>query len=312
MTLIAMFPGQSSRYPDMLSKFERLPICTDLLAAASETLGRDLINHYRSKDPFATSRDVQVGVFLANHLHLVLLAQRGIVFHHSLGHSLGEFNHLVHAGALTFDDALRLVDARGSLCDRGRAGVMVSVFPIEARRIEAAIAKLGNGQLVGVGAYNSPYHTLLSGDRAAIDAVLFELEREGPYLDATIIDSKTPMHAPCYGETAARFAEVVASVPFAVPGRYVPNVRGYVVEQPPPELIRQYLVRHVDHPVRWRASVEAVAASVSDPCFVEVGPRAALYTLFGKDWMPGRRAKSDAALDAFTHLDAVAQELRAA
>jgi [acyl-carrier-protein] S-malonyltransferase len=310
MTLIAMFPGPSSRYPDMLSKLDRMPVCDELLDEASDLLGRDLRTHYRGSNVFPTNRDVQVGVFLANHVHLSLLAERGIRFEHSLGLSLGEYNHLVHTGALTFADALRLVDIRGAMCDRGRAGVMVSVFPMQSLRIEATIARLGLSKLVCIGMYNSPRQTVISGETGAIDTLLAELEREEDYFDATVIEPKIPMHSPVFSETAEKFGQVLLDVHFGSAERYVPNVRGEIVEHADPMTIRECLKAHVEQPVRWQASVEAVAASVPNPCFVEVGPRAVLYNLFGKDWMPGRRAKSDAALDTFAHLEAVVRELR--
>ena len=105
---VFMFPGQSSRYPDM---FERLasqaPEQTrEVLGLASEILERDLAAHYRADNPaiFASNCDVQLGVFLASHVHLVAAERAGLRARLSLGLSLGEYNHLVHIGALDFAD----------------------------------------------------------------------------------------------------------------------------------------------------------------------------------------------------------------
>src|SRR5215204_3692224 len=90
-----------------------------LVAEASNILGRDLLKHYRADNAsiFATNRDVQVGVFLSNHLAFRSLGRSGAPATRSLGLGPGEYNHLVHIGALDFAHALRLVDARGKAFD---------------------------------------------------------------------------------------------------------------------------------------------------------------------------------------------------
>ncbi|MFT3699925.1 MAG: ACP S-malonyltransferase [Kofleriaceae bacterium] len=305
MTAIAMFPGQSSRYPDMIAKLEGEPGVTALLRDASEILGRDLAKHYRGSDVFPTNRDVQVGVFLANHLHLMLLGARGITFEHSLGLSLGEYNHLVHAGAIGFADCLRLVDARGVLYDQARDGKMVSVFPLEPWLIETAIEKLGVSAQVGIGLYNSPRQQVISGHADAVDRVIAELEVDH-YFDATVIEPRIPMHAPAFAWAGRAFADILGHFVFTSPAVYVANVAG-VIERPTAIQIRDCLVDHVSKPVRWQRCVDELAARVPDPIFVEVGPRSVLHNLFGKDWMPGKRAKSDAAIG--TGFDALREAL---
>src|ERR1700733_11260837 len=103
--IVFMFPGQSSRYPGMIEKIIAThPESEAIVRHASDILGRDLVAHYRvgKADMFACNRDVQIGVFLANHLHLCLLERAGVRGAWSLGLSLGEYNHLVHIGALSF------------------------------------------------------------------------------------------------------------------------------------------------------------------------------------------------------------------
>ena len=301
MTIVAMFPGQSSRTPDMLAKLAADPACAAVLHEATALLGT------APPADFLTNRDVQVGVFLANHLHLKRLEAAGITTSWSLGLSLGEYNHLVHIGALAFEDGLRLVEARGRLYDEATGGLMVSVFPLPAAASERVIARLGLEDRVGVGLYNSPRQHVLSGERAAVERVLAELETE-EFFDATVIEPRIPMHAPCFGATATRFAELLETVAFAEPtGVYVPNVHGGLLGKAVATEIRACLTAHVHRPVRWQASVDAMAAHVPAPWFVEVGPRAVLHNMFGKGWVPGRRAKTD--VDAAT-FETLAAELR--
>jgi [acyl-carrier-protein] S-malonyltransferase len=303
--LVFMFPGQSSRYPAMLEKLAARPECADVVRRATSILGRDLAAHYRADNPaiYATNRDVQIGVFLANHLHLVMLEAHGLRARRSLGLSLGEYNHLVHIGALAFDEALPLIDARGRLYDEAEGGLMVSVFPTDAASIEGAIARLGLSGRVVVGLYNSPKQQVISGERAAVERLVAALEEES-FIDAIAIEPRIPMHAPVFEPIGRRLAPVLERIAFSPCRGYVPNVRGAVLDIASPTVIRELLVAHTYQPVRWHASIEAVATS--DCVFVEVGPRAVLFNLLAKSF---RRARSDDEGDLAIHLRALTSEL---
>lgn len=312
---VFMFPGQSSRYPEMIAKCVAADAaCAAVVDEASAVLGRDLAAHYRADNPavLATNRDVQVGVFLANHLHLTALEAAGVRADWSLGLSLGEYNHLVHIGALALEDALRLVDARGRLYDQAQGGLMVSVFPVEAALVETTIHRLGFEGRACVGLYNSPRQQVISGERGAVEAVVTALEAD-VFCDATVIEPRIPMHAPVFAGTATQLANVLIDVPFTTPRRpYVPNVRGEPIAGATSSTIRICLTEHVFRAVRWQASVEAVAARVPGARFVEVGPKAVLYNLFGRGWTPGARFKTDVAEgddDWPAHLSRLTEEL---
>lgn len=296
MTTVLLFPGQSSRYPDMIERIVRTdPPSAAILAEASAILGRDLATHFRSDnhDVFARNRDVQVGVFLANHLHLRALEAAGVDAEWSLGLSLGEYNHLVHIGALDFEAALALVAARGELYDGAQGGLMVSVFPIDAATVESTIARLGLGARVGIGLYNSPRQQVLSGERAAVERVVSALVDDS-LIEAVPIEPRIPMHADVFAAYGERLAAVLDRTPFARPRLpYVPNSRGAVLLQPSVADIRTCLTEHVSRPVRWQASIESIAAAVPAPRFVEVGPRQVLSNLFGRGWRPGTCVSTD-------------------
>ncbi|HEY4059902.1 MAG TPA: ACP S-malonyltransferase [Kofleriaceae bacterium] len=310
MTIVFMFPGQSSRYPEMIEKLVSAhAVARAAVEHASEILGRDLGAHYRGADPLATNRDVQIGVFLANELHARVLAAAGVVASWSLGLSLGEYNHLVHIGALDLETALRIVDARGRLYDEAVGGAMVSVFPVDAEVVEQIIARLGLAERACIGLYNSPRQQVISGDRDAVEQIVAALEEE-VFFEATEIESRIPMHAPVFAPTGSKLDAELATATFspaALP--YVPNTRGEIIEQPSAELIRTCLVEHVSRPVRWRTSIEAVTARVENPIFVEVGPKAVLYNLFGRGWTPGTRKRTDMAEGWPEHVQTVVKEL---
>jgi [acyl-carrier-protein] S-malonyltransferase len=310
--LIFMFPGQSSRFPDMIEKLAvESPASAGRVAEASDILGRDLARHYRADNPaiFARNRDVQVGVFLATHLHLKRLEDAGITAQYSLGLSLGEYNHLVHIGALMFDAALRLIDARGRLYDNGPPGCMAVVFPIDAETVERAIADLGLCRRVVIGLYNSPRQQVLSGEREAVARLAAALEEEH-LVELVESEPNIAMHAPAFAPVAAEFREVLACTHFQSPRLpYVPNVTAEVLADAAPDHIRGCLAAHVCEPVLWKASVDAVAARVPAAHFIEVGPGSVLHNLFGRGWTPGSRARTDGAEDWTQHIRGLAAEL---
>ncbi|PID38097.1 MAG: hypothetical protein CSB49_07285 [Proteobacteria bacterium] len=308
MTLVFMFPGQSSRYPGMLERITQLrpELLRPLVEQASETLGRDLFAQYRedNADAFARNVDVQIGVFVANHLFMTLLAAEGVEADHSLGLSLGEWNHVVHCGALSFEQALPAVCARGRAYDNGPRGMMASVFPISAEELEEVAAKVrdeGVG-VVEVVNLNSPRQQVLSGDRPAIERALAVLDEE-TYAQATIIERQVPMHCSTFAPVAERFAQTLATLPFATPRlAYMPNRLAKPLETPTQKQWVELLSTHVCRPVLWRASIDALLAADPETAFVEVGPRKVLYNLLDKKWHRGvRRAHTDTSKELEPH-----------
>ena len=312
-SLVFMFPGQTSRYPEMIEKLiADSPLCAKIVATASEILGRDLAAHYDSANGhmFARNRDVQIAVFLANHLHMKILEEAGIKAEWSLGLSLGEYNHLVHIGAMSFEDALPLIEQRGQIYEQGPDGLMVSVFPIEADIVEDKIKQLGLGGHVVIGLYNSPRQQVLSGERAAVTQLIAGLEQDN-LIEAVETEPHIPMHAPAFAPVAKKLRAILERSNIVPPNlAYVPNVLGSIIPNAEPQDIRTHLCLHVHQAVRWQASVDALASRLPDPHFVEVGPRAVLYNMFGRGWMPGRRAKTDVSENWPDHIKGLISELR--
>lgn len=311
-TPILMFPGQSSRYPEMIEKL----LAQDrqvgrILADASEVLGRNLERHYRADNPaiFAHNRDVQIGVFLTNHIYLRLLTARGVSTSSSLGLSLGEYNHLVHIGALGFEAALGLIDQRGLLFDAGPDGAMTSLFPITSEEVEATILDMNLADQVGVGLYNSPRQQVVSGTREAVAALVKKIDDDF-FVQAIEIESRIPMHSTLFRPVAEAFGKILAAVEFHTPRLpYLSNLEGAVVKHPTDATIRACLTDHVCKPVRWMNCVDAIAARIENPVFIEVGPRSVLCNLFGRGWEPGRKIASDASRDWSHHFRSLTDSL---
>lgn len=314
-TLVFMFPGQSSRYPGMLGKLARLHRrAAEVLALCCDVLGRDLVAHTSEDNPdaFARNVDVQVGVFVANHMMLSALQAEGVDAELSLGLSLGEYNHLVHIGALDLEDALRLVQARGEAYDAGPRGMMASVQPIELAELEEVVEQIrarGLGVLEIVN-LNSPRQHVLSGDAAAVEAAVALLEEEH-FVVPTIIERQVPMHASLFEPVGAALRPHLERARFRAPRLpYLPNRRGDFIFAPTPAEFVDLLAAHVHTPVLWRKSIDRVAERHPDAVFVEVGPRQVLHNLLDRKWHARPKFATDAREDAAAHLASVIATLR--
>lgn len=312
MTLVFMFPGQSSRDARMMERACRLaPEAGRLvLEEASDVLGRDLAAHYGgAHDPFVDNRDVQVGVFVASHIHLQALRARGVEATISLGLSLGEYNHLVHAGAIDFADALRLVDARGRAYDEGPRGAMLAAFPVGLEDLDEVLARARARGVLEVVNLNSPTQQVLAGEHAAVDAAARILDEE-LFLSAVRIEDRVPMHCSIFRPAAEALSPALRDTPFRTPALpYLPNVLATFLPEASPDVIRELLYRHVFSPVRWRESIELVASAAPDAIFVEVGPREVLYGLLSRRWLDNRRFKTDAPDEPERALDETLAEI---
>jgi [acyl-carrier-protein] S-malonyltransferase len=296
MTKILLFPGQSSRDPGMLERvLAAWPPAAALVAEASAALGRDLRAAYHPRHGaamFADNRAVQVGVFLCSHLHLQALRSQGIEGDLSLGLSLGEYNHLVHIGALSFADALRLVDARGAAYDRGPTGMTAAVFPLSYEELAEFVVRASVHGLVEVVNFNSPTQHVIAGERPAVQALLRLLDEESP-AEVVILDNRLPLHSPLFKPVADELHPHLLRADWRRPrGPYHTNVRpGAIVAPTPPEFVA-LLTRQVAEPVYWRQAVDEVADRHPTAEFIEVGPRTVLSNLLRR-WRSNPRRQTD-------------------
>ena len=286
MSLVYMFPGQNSRYPEMIERLRSFGGCDRVLREASDILGRDISAQYRPHNPqmFSRNRDVQVGVFLAGYIHSRQLAAEGFRPEASLGLSLGEYNHLVEIGALSFAEALRLLDARGCAYENGPKGIMMSVFPCDAEQVLRALAATAAFGSADVGIELSSNHFVLSGETGAVQAAATWLEAE-EYAQTRVIDAVLPMHSRVFRPAAEAFRAALQETRWLHPAQgYLPNAHGCLIKDATPADFEDRLYRHVFNTVRWAQSMDNVAGRFPDASYVEVGPRSVLYNSVRREY----------------------------
>lgn len=271
------------------------PAAETVLARAESVLGAKTIERYAGPRGarLENNRDVQVAGFLATQMHLQALGAAGVRTDCSLGLSLGEYSHLVHIGALTFEAALSLVDQRGQAYDESPPGVMMAVVGATETEVALAVARASAHGTVVISNYNTPTQHVIAGERTAVEFAATHLEEEtGARCVET--ESRVPMHSPLLAPVAKKFRSSLERAPWRTPRYpYFPNVVGDIETTTSARVYIDRLAAHVTAPVLWRRSIETVAACFADIWFVEVGPGAVVHNMLSRGWLDVRRARTD-------------------
>ena len=269
-----LFPGQGSQFPGMAQ--ELYPENQELMERANSILGfriTDIMFEGTSEDLKAT-RVTQPAIFL----HSVVLAaslqeQPDMV----AGHSLGEFSALVAAGAIGFEDGLRLVAMRASAmqkCCENVPGAMAAVINLPDQVIEKVCAETEG--LVVPANFNSNGQVVISGEEAAVDAACKALKEAGAKR-ALKLPVSGAFHSPLMEPAREELARAIDATEFRTPRCPVyQNVTALPTTSP--EEIKENLLRQLTSPVRWTATVQNMLEDGATR-FVEIGPGTVLQGL---------------------------------
>jgi [acyl-carrier-protein] S-malonyltransferase len=188
------------------------------------------------------------------------------------GHSLGEYAALVAAGALRFEDAVRLVDERAAaMADAGElnAGGMIAMLGGDARGVRALASRLG----LVVANDNAPGQLVLSGPVDALDEAE-EVARDEVGARARRLDVTGAFHSPLMEPAAERLRAALEATPIAQP-----TIPVYSNGSAAPFVdVRRELAENLLRPVRWRETLLALRTARIER-FVELGPGAVLTGL---------------------------------
>jgi [acyl-carrier-protein] S-malonyltransferase len=200
------------------------------------------------------------------------------------GHSLGEYSALVAAGVLAFDDAIRLVRARGIYMEQavpGGQGAMAAVLGAEREPLQTLCAEIsaGNGLVVELANVNCPGQIVVSGSTLGVAAVV-ERGKEAGAKRVIPLDVSGPFHSSLMQPAADSLEVELAKVEFhtaEVP--VIANVHALPVTSG--EELRELLVKQVVSPVLWEDTIRFLISEGVDT-FVEIGSGAVLAGLIKK------------------------------
>lgn len=258
MTLAVVFPGQGSQRPGMAVAWQDVPSASRW-AEASELLGWNVarLGTHADADELREPAACQIALYVH---HVVLLeawrAAGSGTATAVAGHSLGEYDALVAAGALSFADGLRLVDARAQATQAAaqrNPGSMLACVGYPDGVVEVAAAAAG----AFIANDNAPGQVVVAGRGSALDALR---ERLGAVDGRTLsVNVAAAYHSPHMEPAVAPLGRALDAVVFAdgtVPVVANVDAAAHILGSDWPDLLR----RQVVSPVRWRASILALAA----------------------------------------------------
>lgn len=275
-----VFPGQGAQFSGMGRElYEQSDEAKRLFESANEILGFRItdIMFEGSADDLKQTKVTQPAVFL----HSVVLAKvLGVKPDAVAGHSLGEFSALVVAGALSFEDGLRLVAKRAMAMQRAceaQPGTMAAILALPDEKIEE-VCECIDGVVVAAN-YNCPGQLVISGAVEAVNLACEKMKEAGARR-ALVLPVGGAFHSPLMEPARRELEEAIEAAEFHAP---VCPIYQNVDAKPhtSPEEIKKNLIAQLTAPVRWTQIVEQM---VSDgiTSFVELGPGSVLQGLIRK------------------------------
>ncbi|MBW6491685.1 MAG: ACP S-malonyltransferase [Lentimicrobium sp.] len=277
-----IFPGQGAQFVGMgKDLYDNNPIAKEMFEKANEILGfriTDLMFNGTDED-LRQTRVTQPAIFL----HSVILAKTlGNDFKPEMtaGHSLGEFSALVAAGALSFEDGLRLVYARAMAMQKAceaEPSTMAAILGLDDAKVEEVLA--GIGEVVVPANYNSPGQLVISGSIKGIEVACEQLKAAGAKR-ALPLKVGGAFHSPLMEPARVELAAAINTTHFNTPVCSIyQNVTGKPYTEP--AQIRENLIAQLTAPVRWTQIVQNMVAD-GGKIFIEVGPGTVLQGLVKK------------------------------
>ena len=275
-----VFPGQGAQYCGMGKElYESNEEARAMFESANEILGFRItdIMFGGTDEELKQTKVTQPAVFL----HSVILAKvLGVEPVAVAGHSLGEFSALVVAGALSFEDGLRLVAKRAMAMQKAcevDQGTMAAVLRLADETIENICESI-DGVVVAAN-YNCPGQLVISGAVSAVTEACEKMKEAGARR-ALVLPVGGAFHSPLMEPARKELAEAIEAADFKTP--ICPIYQDVdALPHTSPEEIKANLIAQLTAPVRWTQIVERMTADgIVD--YVELGPGTVLQGLISK------------------------------
>jgi [acyl-carrier-protein] S-malonyltransferase len=269
-----LFPGQGSQYPGMGQELaQNFQSARHIFETADRALGFALsrLCFEGPAEDLQLTANTQPAILTVSVAAAQVLKDKGIQPDFVAGHSLGEYSALVATGALSLEDAVRLVRKRGEYMQEAvpvGEGAMAALLGLKSG-LEEICRDAAQGEVVSPANLNSPGQVVIAGNKAAVERAA-ELAKQRGAMRAILLNVSAPFHCALMKPAADRLALDLDSVKFSeAAAPLVNNADARAVREP--AALRDGLKRQVTAPVRWEESVRVLSSEGVD-VFVEVGP----------------------------------------
>ncbi|WP_283966135.1 ACP S-malonyltransferase [Tritonibacter sp. AK171] len=289
MSIAFVFPGQGAQTIGMGKALaDAYPAAKAVFDEVDAALGESLSSLIWEGDieTLTLTQNAQPALMATSMAAMRALEAEGISIEKAAfvaGHSLGEYSALAASGALSLADTARLLRTRGQAMQSAvpvGVGAMAALLGLDFETVKAvAVEAAAEGEVVQAANDNDPTQVVVSGHKAAVERAA-EIAKEKGAKRAVMLPVSAPFHCALMQPAADVMAEALAGVEIKAPAvPLIANVRADAVTDP--DTIRALLVEQVTGSVRWRESVQAMAAKgVTE--FWEIGAGKALSGMIRK------------------------------
>ncbi len=272
-----VFPGQGSQTVGMCKDlYDQYPVVKQVFDAADEALGFSISDMCFNgpEDQLRLTFNTQPAILTASVACAAVLKEHGITCNVAAGHSLGEYSALVLAGALKFEDAVRIVRKRGQFMQEAvpvGEGTMAAVIGMDNDKIIEICQKVEaeSGEAVQAVNFNCPGQVVIAGSTGGVNKAM-EALKEGGAKRTILLPVSAPFHSSLMKPASVRLGEVLAGI--EVNDTNLPvyaNITAKPIEKG--DEIRESLIKQAAMPVLWETTIENMVADGVE-LFVEVGP----------------------------------------